>query len=39
VNVVMDHRIPQNLGNFLISWATVGFSKRSWFDGVSLLVS
>jgi hypothetical protein len=35
VNTVMNLRIPQNVGMFLNSCTTVGFSKRVQLQGVS----
>jgi hypothetical protein len=29
MNVVMHLRVPQNAGNFLISWKLVSFSRRT----------
>jgi hypothetical protein len=34
-NAVMNLRVPQNAGNFLISWETVSFSRRPLLHGVS----
>jgi hypothetical protein len=36
VNNVMNLRVPKNIGKFLSSWATGGFSKRAQIHGVSL---
>jgi hypothetical protein len=38
VNTVMKFRVPYKVGNFLTSWATVGFSRRSLLHGVSQFV-
>jgi hypothetical protein len=38
VNVAMNFRVPQNAENFLSGGATVGFSRRSWFHGVSYIL-
>ena len=35
VNVVMNLRVPQNAGNFLISWGFVSFSGTPLLHGVS----
>jgi hypothetical protein len=35
VNVVMNPRVPQNAGNFLISKELVSFSRRTLLHGVS----
>jgi hypothetical protein len=37
VNTVMNLRVPWNVGKFLSSWATGGFSRRAQLHGVSLL--
>jgi len=34
VNAVMNFRVPQNVGNFLISWEPVSFSRRTLLYGV-----
>jgi hypothetical protein len=33
--VVMNLWVPQNAGNFLISWKPVSFSRRTLLHGVS----
>ena len=38
VNAVMNYRVPQNAGNFLISLISVSFSRRTAFHGVSKYV-
>jgi hypothetical protein len=35
VNAVMNHRVPQNAGNFLASLEPFGFSRRTVLHGVS----
>jgi hypothetical protein len=35
VNTVMNLRVPQNAENFLTSWGTVSFSRRTPLHGVS----
>ena len=35
VNVVLNHRIPQNVENFLTDWGTVGSSGRILLHEVS----
>jgi len=37
VNAVMKLRVPQKAGDFLTSWATVSFSRRTLFHGVSYI--
>jgi hypothetical protein len=39
VNTVMNLRVPQNLGKFLSSCTTGGFSRRAQLHEVSWLVS
>ena len=39
VNVVMNLRFPQNVGNFLTSCKPVGFLRRSLLHGVSKKLS
>ena len=39
VSAVMNLRHPWNAGNFLTSWKTVSFSRRTLLHGVSQLVS
>jgi hypothetical protein len=36
VNTVINLRIPKNVGKFLSSYATGGFSRRTQLHGVSL---
>jgi hypothetical protein len=38
VNAVTNFRIPQNAGNFFISWETVSFSRRILLHGVSIYI-
>jgi len=33
VNIVMNHQLPCKVGNFLASWATFNFSRRSLLHG------
>jgi hypothetical protein len=35
VNTVMNLRVPQRAGNFLTSWVTISFSRRTLIHGVS----
>ena len=35
VSAVMNLRVPQNAGNFLTSWGSVSFSRRTLLHGVS----
>jgi hypothetical protein len=35
VNAVVNLRVSLNAGNFLNSWETVSFSRRTLFHGVS----
>ena len=35
VNAVMNLRVPENVGNFLTSWKSVSFSRRTVFHGGS----
>jgi hypothetical protein len=35
VNTVMNPRVPQNVGKYLRSWATGGFSRRAQLHEVS----
>jgi hypothetical protein len=35
MNLVINLRVPQNIGKFLSSWATGGFSRTTQFYGVS----
>jgi hypothetical protein len=35
VNVVMNLRVPQNVGNFLTSCKPISFSRRNLLNGVS----
>jgi len=35
VNAVIGLRVPKNAGDFLTSWETVSFSKRTLLVGVS----
>jgi hypothetical protein len=35
VNAAMNLRVPWNAGNFLTSWETVSFSRRSLLHGIS----
>jgi len=35
VMVVMNIRVPQNVGNFLTGWEAVSFSRRTLLHGVS----
>jgi hypothetical protein len=37
VNTVLNFRVPYNVGKFLSSWATGGFSRRTQFHGVIYL--
>jgi hypothetical protein len=37
VNTVMNLRVPNVAGNFLASWATISFSRRSPLHGVVLM--
>jgi hypothetical protein len=39
VNTVMNLRVPLNVGEFLNSWATGGFSRRAQLHGVSYFFS
>jgi hypothetical protein len=39
VNTVMNFGVPWNVGKFLSSCATGGFSRRSQLHGVSLCIS
>jgi hypothetical protein len=39
VNAVMNLRVPWNAGNFLTSWGTVSFSRRTGLHGVRQLAS
>jgi len=36
VNTVIHLRVPQNVGNFLITWEPVSFSGRTLLYGISL---
>jgi hypothetical protein len=38
MKMVMNFRLPQNIGKFLSSWATSGFSRRTHLYGISLLL-
>jgi hypothetical protein len=38
VNKVMNHRVSQNDGKFLVNWATGGLSRRTQVHGVSQLL-
>jgi hypothetical protein len=38
VNKVMNLRVPKKAGNFLTSWATISFSRRTTLCGVCWLV-
>jgi hypothetical protein len=38
VNTIMNVRVPKNVGKFLSSCATGGFSRRAQLHGVSYLV-
>jgi len=38
VNTVMNHRLPQNAGNFLSSWGNVSFWRRAVLYGVQLVI-
>jgi hypothetical protein len=35
VSAVMNHRVPQNAGNFLTRFRPVSFSRRTLLHGVS----
>jgi hypothetical protein len=35
VNMVMNLRVPKNIGRFLINWATGGFSRWTQLHGVA----
>jgi hypothetical protein len=33
----MNHRVPQNIGNFSVIWGTISFSRRTLFCTVNYM--